>query len=496
MSARSLLAVILAVSVGTAGGIAYERLNKGGSHSSGKKIAYWVAPMDPNYRRDAPGKSPMGMDLIPVYEGEEPGAKTSGDDAQVTLPPAVVNNIGVRTGAAERATFSTDVRTVGFVAADEDRTSHVHVRKDGWIERLAVRSLGTDVRKGDLLFEYFSQELAATSSEYVRDLERGNANMSSGGAYKLRALGVSERQIEEIASTRKPAHRFRVYAPQDGVVVQLGVGEGMYIRPDMTVMTLSDLSSIWVIADVLESQSGRVSVGMEAEARLAHLPQDVWKGRVEYIYPELDETTRTLRVRLRFPNPGLKLRPKMFADVVLKGRPRDGVLAVPSEAVIRTGTSDRVVLAMGEGRFKSVPVKVGAQHQGRTEILDGVGESDRVVLSSQFLIDSEASLKAGFARMENGGQKQTAPEILAPADSAGAGPAWGEGTVEAVKDGGRVLAMKHGPIPAIGWPAMAMDLSVAEGAVASAVKAGDRVRFALDKDGEGMFRIVKVEAVR
>lgn len=562
MSARSLLAVVLAVAFGTAGGIAFERLGTGGSHSSEKKIAYWVAPMDPNYRRDAPGKSPMGMDLIPVYEGEEPGAQKAGDDAQVTLSPAVVNNIGVRTGVVEPADFSSDIRTVGYVAQDEDRTSHVHVRKDGWIERLYVRSVGTDVHRGELLFEYFSQELAATSTEYVRDLERGNANMSSGGAYKLRALGVSEGQIQEIASTRKPAHRFRVYAPQDGVVVQLGVGEGMYISPDQTIMTLSDLSSIWVIADVLESQSGRVFPGMEAETRLAHLPDEIWRGRVDYIYPELDETTRTLRVRLRFPNPGLKLRPKMFAEVTLKGRPREQVLAVPSEAVIRTGQNDRVVLALGDGRFKSVPVKVGAQHQGRTEILEGLEQGARVVLSSQFLIDSEASLKAGFARMENNGDTQEAPEVLANADatvnsingdartvnvthgpipaigwpgmtmdfglaegvampdlapgakvvlsiardaegtfvlsgieSVGDDLPWGEGVVEAVKENGKVLALDHGPIPAIGWPAMEMDLKLAEGVSGKDFAPGDKVRFALGKDAEGMFHIVKVETV-
>lgn len=492
MSARSLLAVALAVAVGTAGGIAYERLGTGVSNSSGKKIAYWVAPMDPNYRRDAPGKSPMGMDLIPVYEGEEPGTLKGGDDAQVTLSPAVVNNIGVRTGVAEPADFSADIRTVGYVAQDEDRTSHVHVRKDGWIERLAVRSLGADVRKGDLLFEYFSQELAATSSEFVRDLERGNANMSSGGATKLRALGVSEAQIQEIAATRKPAHRFRVHAPQDGVVVQLGVGEGMYIRPDQTIMTLSDLSSIWVIADVLESQSGRVFPGMEAEARLAHLPDNVWRGRVDYIYPELDETTRTLRVRLRFPNPGLKLRPRMFAEVTLKGKPRGPVLAVPTEAVIRTGRSDRVVLALGDGRFASAVVKVGAQHHGRTEILEGLDAGARVVLSSQFLIDSEASLNAGFARMEGGDHEHGHGTPPAPATD---DLAWGEGVVEAVKEDGRVLAMNHGPIPVIGWPAMTMDLAVAGGG-AEGVKAGQKVRFALAKDAEGMFQIVKVEAMR
>lgn len=565
MSAKLLLAVALAIAVGTAGGITYERMTVGDSAagSGEKKIAYWVAPMDPNFRRDAPGKSPMGMDLVPVYEGEHSGAQTD-DGSQVTLSPAIVNNIGVRTGVAERATFSTEIRTVGYVAQDDDRTSHVHVRADGWIERLRVRSLGTEVKKGELLFEFFSPELAASSFDYVRDLERGNANMSSGGHRKLRALGVSERQIEEIASTRKAADRIRVTAPQDGVVVQLGVGEGMYIRPEETLMTLSDLSSVWVIADVLESQSGRVFPGMEAEVRLAHLPGEAWRGRVDFIYPELDETTRTLRVRLRFDNPGVKLRPRMFAEVVLKGRPRHEVLAVPSEAVIRTGRSDRIVLALGDGRFKSTEVKVGAQHKGLVEVLEGLEDGARVVLSSQFLIDSEANLKAGFARLENDGTAPgKTPEIMARAEAtinstdpaarkfnATHGPIpelgwpamtmdfglaegvdlpdlapgsrvtlglgrdatgtfivaeidagvaspdipWGDGVVEAVKEDGAVLALNHEPIPAIGWPAMAMDLRLAKGLNGADLKPGTRIRFALGKDEDGMFQIVDFKA--
>lgn len=485
MSARWLLVVALALGLGAAGGVAYERLGKGSGHSTEKKIAYWVAPMDPNYRRDGPGKSPMGMDLIPVYEGEEPGKAKAADDAQVTLSPAVVNTIGVRTGVAEMADFSPLVRTVGYVTQNEDRTSHVHVRKDGWIERLAVRSVGAEVRKGELLFEYFSQELAATSTEYVRDLERGNASMSSGGAYKLRALGVSEEQIQEVAATRKPAHRFRVHAPQDGVVMQLNVGEGMYIKPDQTLMTLSDLSSIWVIADVLESQAGRVFAGMEAQARLAHLPQDVWRGRVDYIYPELDPTTRTLRVRLRFPNPGLKLRPNMFAEIELTGKARGPVLAVPSEAVIRTGHGDRVVMALGDGRFRSVPVKVGARNQGRMEILDGLEAGAQVVLSAQFLIDSEAGLKAGLDRLENHGDMAPAAEMLGI----------GEGVVNSVDAAAHMVNVTHGPIPALGWPGMTMDMTVAEAARNVAVAPGAKIRFGLAKDAEGMFQIVSLEVL-
>lgn len=564
MSIRTILVAVVALAAGAAGTFVYQTGGlqgavAGGNESGEKKVLYWVAPMDPNYRRDAPGKSPMGMDLIPVYEGDEVSTTKDPADADlVRVSPAVINTMGVRTAEAKRMAMSGTINTVGYVALDEDRTSHVHVREDGWIEGLKVRSLGTDVRQGDLLFEYFSPELAASSYEYVRDLQRGNSPLSSGGRAKLKALGVSTRQLVEIEKTQKPADRIRVYAPQDGVVVQLGVGEGMYIRPDQTLMTLSDLATVWVIADVFESQADRVRPGMRAEARLSHLPDRSWQGQVDYIYPELDPTTRTLRVRLRFDNPGLTLRPNMFAAITLAGDPREDVLVVPTEAVIRTGRSDRVVLSLGEGRFRAVPVTVGATEGDYTQILAGLEMGAEVVSSGQFLIDSEASLKAGFARMEPPAPDREI-EVLAEADatidavdasaatvtvthgpipalgwpgmtmdfalaqgldpaslSVGkatiglgrdakgnyvvvaavpvAGPfAWGEGTVEAVSEDGTTVTLAHGPIPAVGWPAMTMDFKVRP-MPQHRPAVGEQIRFGLGKDSAGMFQIIEISA--
>lgn len=490
MSARTVLVAAVALATGVAGGLAYERgdlFPHGAADTAAateKKILYWVAPMDPNYRRDAPGKSPMGMDLIPVYEGEEPGGSDAdASDADVVqLSPAVINTMGVRTATAEQAALGGAVHTVGYVALDEDRTSHVHVRKEGWIEGLKIRSLGAEVTKGEVLFEYFSPELAASSFEYVRDLERGDTWAGAGGRAKLKALGVSERQIEEIAKSRKPAERIRVYAPQDGVVVQLGVGEGMYIRPDQTLMTLSDLGTVWVIADVFESQSDRVRPGMEAEARLAHLPDRVWHGTVDYIYPELDPTTRTLRVRLRFDNADLALRPNMFASITLAGPARAEAVVVPAEAVIRTGRSDRVVLALGDGRFRAVPVTVGFSDGERTEVLEGLDKGAQVVRSGQFLIDSEASLKAGFARMEDPAQ-DAAPEVVAET----------EATVNAVDAEARTVNVTHDPIPVLGWPAMTMDFGLAGGIDPAAFAVGDKVSLGIGKDAEGAFVVVTAQ---
>jgi Cu(I)/Ag(I) efflux system membrane fusion protein len=485
----------MALAAGIGGGIAYERLAPAISAAQGRavddrKILYWVAPMDPSYRRPGPGKSPMGMDLIPIYEGAERGAPAVEDAGVVRLSSAVVNNLGVREGTVTRVAFGGDLRTVGYVALDEEQTSHIHVRKEGWIESLRIRSLGSEVAKGDLLFEFFSPELASASFEYVRELQRGSSGFPAGARAKLKALGVTERQVQEIGASRKPADRIRIHAPQGGVVVQLGVGEGMYIRPDQTLMTLSDLSTVWVIADVFESQTTRVSRGMEAEARLAHLPEDVWRGRVDYVYPEMDPVTRTLRVRLRFPNPGLKLRPNMFADVTLKTQARAGIVAVPTEAVIRTGTSERVVLALGGGRYKAAKITVGRQWKGLSEVISGLEEGARVVLSGQFLIDSEASLTAGFARLDAPQPAPAAPaatpKILAETHA----------VINTVDIAARRINVSHEPIPTLGWPAMTMDFGLVAQLNPLAMKSGTRVVLGIARDDAGNFVVATLAPAR
>ncbi|GEO81452.1 hemolysin D [Pararhodospirillum oryzae] len=490
-----------ALAVGVAGGLALDRVSgpllaPSDESGKGRKIAYWVAPMDPNYRRDAPGKSPMGMDLIPVYEGETPGGPApegaTNDADGVRVSPATMNTIGVRVGVARLAEMGAEVRTVGSVTQDEDATSHVHVRAEGWIEDLRFRSLGAQVRKGDVLFAFFSRELAAASWEYVRELQRGADAMTFGARAKLEALGISDEQIDEIRKSGKPAKLIKVHAPRDGVLVQLGVGEGMFIRPDQTIMTLSDLTSIWVIADVVESQIARVTPGMEAEATLAHLPGRVWRGTVDYIYPELDPATRTARVRLRFANPDLALRPNMFADVTLKAPPRTNVLTVPTEAVIRVQGGDRVVLDLGEGRFRSRPVTVGERWNGLTEIRDGLAQGDRIVLSGQFLIDSEASLLAGLARMEDPAPEarhQDHPDHGALSEVI----AETKATLNAIDLEKGVINVSHEPIPVLGWPAMTMDFSLSDGVDrATLPKAGSAITLGIGKAADGGFVAVRV----
>lgn len=489
MSRTSIVLAAAALVLGVAGGIAAERLllkaPQASADSQEKKIAYWVAPMDPNYRRDGPGKSPMGMDLIPVYEGADQAAATD-DEAAVKVSPATRNSIGVRATAVSRGDFGTTVRTVGTVTLDEDTTSHIHVRKEGWIQGLAVRTLGAEVRKGDLLFSFFSQDLAAASWEYVRELQRGSAGMTQGAASKLRALGVSEQQIAEIRASGKPADLIRVYAPRDGVLVQLGVGEGMYIRPDQTLMTLSDLSSVWVIADVIESQSAQITPGMKAEVRLSHLPGSLWTGRVDYIYPELDPVTRTARVRLRFANKDKALRPNMFTDVTLQTPPRQNVLRVPTEAVIRVAGENRVILDQGEGRFSPQRVEIGPAWNGYTEIRKGLSEGQKVVTSAQFLIDSEASLTAGLARMEDPAEAPKPAPTLAPIAET-------EAIITALKVDQGLITVKHKPIPALGWPAMTMDFGLGPDIDPASVPAeGSTIQMGIARSDTGAFLAVSI----
>ncbi len=358
-----------------------------------REILYWVAPMDPNYRRDEPGKSPMGMDLVPVYADEQSAA------GEVTIDPRVVQNLGVRTTTVERGKLWRRIDTVGYVSFDERRISHVHLRSDGWIERLNVKSDGEEVRKGDVLFELYSRELYNAQEEYIQALRGNNEYLQRASRDRLEALGMSVGQISQVARDRRASQYVRTLASQDGIVDGLNVREGMYVRPMTEVMTLVDLSSVWLLVDVFERQSEWVAVGQPAEVRIPYLPGRVWEGKVEFVYPTIDAKTRTLRVRLQFDNPDQVLKPNMYVDVRIFAGPKDDVLSVPRESLIRTGKSERVIVALGEGRFSAREVVSGMESGNWTEIISGLSEGERVVTSGQFLIDSEASLKASFERM-------------------------------------------------------------------------------------------------
>ena len=360
--------------------------------SAEKEVLYWVAPMDPNYQRDEPGKSPMGMDLVPVY------ADPAGGDA-ITISPEVIQNLGVRTSKAEISKLWRGIDTVGYVDFDESKLSHIHLRTEGWIENLAVRSEGERVKKGDRLFDFYSPQLVNAQEEFVQALSVGNTGLVSASNERLLALGISKGQIASLRKTRKARQYISVFAPQDGVVASLPVREGMFIKPSMKVMSLADLSSVWLLAEIFERQADWVSMGDSAQVTLSYLPGREWQGKVEYIYPSLDPKTRTLKVRLRFDNPEEALKPNMYANVKIFGGAKTNILVIPMEALIRTGRNERVIVALGEGRFEARTVKAGIESGDWVEISRGLKPGEEVVVSGQFLIDSESSIKASFKRM-------------------------------------------------------------------------------------------------
>ena len=358
-------------------------------------ILYWVAPMDPNYRRDEPGKSPMGMDLVPVY-ADEAGA-TPG---VVSIDPTVLSNLGVRTAIAERGTLPRLIETVGYIGYDEDTLQHIHTRVDGWIEKLETTATGDPVRKGQLLFELYSPTLVNAQQEYLAALASSNAGLKNASRDRLAALGLTKDDIARLDRDRKVSQRVRVFAESDGVVADLGVREGMFVTPATEVMSVAQLDKVWVVAEVFERQSAWVEPGQQAAVELDYLPGTTLRGTVDYVNPELDPRTRTLKVRLRFDNEGAKLLPNMFARVVIEGAPVKNIVHVPREAVIRGGSSSRVVVDIGDGRFESRKVLIGIESGDRVAIRRGLKEGERVVISAQFLIDSESNIESALERME------------------------------------------------------------------------------------------------
>jgi len=372
-----------------------------------KGILYWVAPMDPNFRRDKPGKSPMGMDLVPVYADDNAQVDT------VSIKPEVVQNLGVRTAKAERTQLWRGIDTVGYVDYDESRVSHIHLRTEGWIENLAVKSEGARIKKDERLFDLYSPELVNAQKEFVTALSSGNKSLIRASKSRLAALGVSDSQIKQIEKTRQTRQQISVYAPQDGVVSSLMVREGMFVKPSVNVMSLGDLSSVWLLAEVFERQAQWVRDGQAAEVRLSYVPGHVWQGKVEYIYPSLDPKTRTLKVRLRFENHDEGLKPNMYANVRIFGGPKENIVVIPLEGLIRTGREERVIIDLGEGRFEARDVVSGIESGDYVEIMQGVEEGEHVVTSGQFLIDSEASMRAGIKRMHKptGGKAEEGKEM-------------------------------------------------------------------------------------
>ncbi len=384
----------------------------GGGASGGERaVAYWRAPMDPSYTSHEPGKSPMGMDLVPVYEDELQAEGT------VTIDPATVQNIGVRTALVERRALHRTVRTVGRVAYDETRMTDVNTKIAGWVEQLFVDYTGQMVEKGEPLLQIYSPELVAAQEEYLTavdyserlrsgaggDALTGARDLLSASLQRLRYWDISDRQIEDLRQTGEARRTMTVHSPQEGTVVHKAVFDGQHIAPGQHLYRIAELSRVWVYADIYEYELPWVRQGQEAEVELSYLPGRTFTGKVTYVYPFLEAETRTVKVRMSFPNPDLELKPEMYANVTIQSPlPEASVVAVPVQAVIHSGPRRVAVVSLGEGRFQPREIRVGAEAGGFYEVLEGLREGERIVTSAQFLIDSESNLKAAISSMREG----------------------------------------------------------------------------------------------
>ncbi|WP_101760470.1 efflux RND transporter periplasmic adaptor subunit [Oceanicoccus sp. KOV_DT_Chl] len=361
---------------------------------------YWVAPMDPNYRRDKPGKSPMGMDLVPVYAGQS--ARGGNDSVDVTVSAAVVNNLGVKTTGVEFSPLQQTLNTVGYVRFDEDLLHHIHVRVDGWIETLNVSAEGDPVSKGELLFELYSPTLFNAQKDLLLAMGNGGEQLIRSAKQRLRLMGMQAQQIEQVASSGQAKERIGVFAEHNGIVNALNVRHGMYIEPANEIMAVASVQRLWVIAEVFERQATWLQQGQNVSIAVDSYPGEQWQGVVDYIYPVLNSDARTLQIRVQVKNDDGRLKPNMFANLSIDTRNDTSVLHIPRSALIADGHSQRVVKSMGAGKFRSVVVVVG-QHAGdRVEIIKGVTAQDSVVIAAQFLIDSESNVAAEFDRIDDG----------------------------------------------------------------------------------------------
>jgi Cu(I)/Ag(I) efflux system membrane fusion protein len=429
-----------------------------------RKVLYWYDPMVPDQHFDKPGKSPfMDMELVPKYADEDAGAG-------VKIDPRTAQSLGVRTALAETGSLWRRIDTVGYVRPDDNRVEMLQTRVNGWIEALHVHAVNDPVRRGQPVAEIYSPDLYAAQEEFLLALRQtDDPAWREAARQKLAFLGLGEAQIAALEADRKPQRRVVYHAPAGGIVSNIAAHVGSSVSAGMPLLEITDLSRVWVTAEVVEDQAAWIAPGKSAEIGFSALPGEVFEGRVDYIYPKLDPATRTVQVRIVLANPGLRLKPGMYARVTLFGGKGESGVIVPSEAVIHTGKRAIVLIAEGEGRFTPAEVRTGMENDGRTLILEGLRGGEQVVTSGQFLIESEANLKGALEKLKPlGGEVYRGTARIVASD-----PKTGE------------LTMDHDPIPALKWPAMVMDFEVADSAVLKDLKKGQAVNFEMVKKDDG-----------
>ncbi|MDT8371871.1 MAG: efflux RND transporter periplasmic adaptor subunit [Gammaproteobacteria bacterium] len=376
------------------------------------KPLFYRNPMNPDITSPTPAKDYMGMDYIPVYAD---GKKTNMDEpaGTVEIDPVTVQNMGVRTAIATVMPLSHDISTAGRVAYDEEHITRLHPKTEGWIDTLFIDKTGTTVKNNTMLLSMYSPQLVTSSQEYLlalksaetlekspfEDISFGARQMVKSARERLTFLDVPEHQIKDMERTGEIKKNIHIHSPFNGVVINIGAREGQYVTPQTELYMLADLSTVWVYADVYESELPWVKVGDLVEMTLTGIPSKTFTGSLSYIYPYAEVKTRTIKVRLVFDNSDLLLKPNMFANVIIHTQQQRDAITVPSEAVVRSGERNQVFVVREQGKFEPREVEIGISSNGLTQIVNGVSAGEQVVTSSQFLIDSESKLRESTAKM-------------------------------------------------------------------------------------------------
>lgn len=368
--------------------------------SGERKIRYWAAPMDATYIRDEPGKSPMGMDLVPVYEDDNEQGTDSGN--VVKIDPVVVQNMGIRTAHALLVDLKRSIRTIGEVDVAEDSVSVVNLRYAGWIEKIHVDQTGAYVKKGQPLFRIYSPELVQAQHEYIqaRDSAGPDSPLAQSARTRLELAGAGSWLVKALEGKKTAFKTLTVPSPRNGYVLHKNVVQGSKVVAGTDLYRIGNLANIWVNVDVYEFDAPWIEKGDPARMELSFAKGKTFQGSVAYVYPTLDKKTRTLKARLEFPNPGLGLKPGMFATVWIQAQRLPGVLAVPTEAILHSGQRQLVFVSKGDGKFEPREIVTGLVGDGHiTQVLSGLSEHEVVVTSGQFLLDSESQLQEAVAKL-------------------------------------------------------------------------------------------------
>lgn len=443
-----------------------------------RKALYWYDPMVPNQRFDKPGKSPfMDMQLVPKYADEQSA------EAGIKIDSGVVQNLGMRTAKVERGSLATTVDAVASVQLNDRQVAIVQSRSSGFVERVYARAPGDIIARGAPLVDLLIPEWAGAQGEFLAVRNSGDPALLQAARERLQLLGMPADVIRRVEQSGHPQTVVTIAAPIAGLIQTLDIRSGMTVTAGAPLAKINGLESVWLEAAIPEALAGQINVGGQLDARFAAYPGTSFSGKILAVLPETNADSRTLRVRVELANRDGRLKPGMYAQIRLQTGNDSSSLLLPSEAVIRTGARNVVLVTSGDGHYQPVEVRLGQESNGKTVVLDGVSEGQQVVTSGQFLIDSEASLKGVLGRLNSATPAATAAPATAAPAPASATLNQASGKIEAIK--GRDITLSHGPVKSLGWGPMTMPFKLAQPAMASGLKVGDQVRFSFrDNDGD------------